>query len=148
MKLPHIWGEFQLPHIRGSFGGNRWIGFPPKAPPTWGGGRFTGLRWSKPYEKNIYFVLWKYHVCAYKCTSFADKYMLHHDHQEYYCTRDVIFVFTFVNIVDSRGSKCFLLRPNRWPYVADSRYYSVISQRKSSTCLACPLDLYTRPVAR
>ena len=30
------------PVYTGSFGGNRWIGFPPKAPPTWGGGGLQG----------------------------------------------------------------------------------------------------------
>ena len=30
------------PVYRGSFGGNRWIGFPPKLPPKWGGGTYKG----------------------------------------------------------------------------------------------------------
>jgi len=35
---PYVGGVSTPPIYRGGFGGNRWIGFPPKAPPKWGGG--------------------------------------------------------------------------------------------------------------
>ena len=46
--LPIRGGDSSLPCIGGAVGGAVGALAPPKAPRTWGGGRFTVVRWSKP----------------------------------------------------------------------------------------------------
>ena len=74
------------------------------------------------------------------------KYMLHHDHQEYLQGREFLsFYLYLVKIVPTS-----VITRQVFPFATESlavrdRLIKVISQRESSTCLACPLDLYARP---
>ena len=73
MELTLYMGGVSTPPVyRGSFGGNRWIGFPPKPPPTWGGGTYRGQGTVGGNRLLYVAIKQQYKMCTYSVTAKAN----------------------------------------------------------------------------